>query len=252
MKGEPSAGGMDEETVDEATTTAAEGQEIAPAAGAAATDVDGTAPKETVSAAAATVGDGIGAKLLAKMGYQAGKGLGRENQGRMEPVTVEKRGGEGLGYTNHELAEVNRGIVDSPWFEREDGRSERAFLSRAPASPLRAEDVPASAFVVAKRLQTLNMSKFCRREILEDLHLARLERLPDLLRRLSRLDAESREAMQASCSIAAPSIARALSTKENISAPVAAQALLLAQLEVICDILPRTSTVSYPLGRGGW
>lgn len=225
------------------SSTAARGQ-VGEADALNASTKEPTKGSSPPSAEAIPAKAGIGARLLAKMGYQSGQGLGRDSQGRVEPVKIEQRGGEGLGYTNHELLEVNRGIVDSPWFERDDGRADRAFLDLPPLRHLHEQDMPKSALVVARRLQMLNSSKFCRRQILEDLHLARLERLPEVLRRLQHLDMEAREAIQATCGIAAPSITRAFSNRHTgVEVHLASQELLLAQVEQLGDVLPTAAQV---------
>lgn len=55
---------------------------------------------------------GIGAKLLKKMGWQTGKGLGVREDGRVEPVRAHKREGQlGIG------GNKNAAILDT-WWER--------------------------------------------------------------------------------------------------------------------------------------
>ena len=57
---------------------------------------------------------------MAQMGFQAGKGLGREESGRTEPIQVKQlEEGAGLGY---DVNPVNSAVVNTPgdirWFER--------------------------------------------------------------------------------------------------------------------------------------
>lgn len=52
---------------------------------------DGALPKGEHAPVQAPFVGGIGARLLAKHGYQAGQGLGRDGTGIIEPIVVEQR-----------------------------------------------------------------------------------------------------------------------------------------------------------------
>ena len=52
---------------------------------------------------------GVGLRILTKMGYEKGKGLGRQGQGIVNPIEVEERPRYlGLGYERGDLGESSK------------------------------------------------------------------------------------------------------------------------------------------------
>ena len=65
---------------------------------------------------------GIGSKLLKKMGFQEGKGLGKDLQGISTPVEAVKRKGKGaIGFYGNERSE--RSLKDYPVHDSDEEES---------------------------------------------------------------------------------------------------------------------------------
>lgn len=61
---------------------------------------------------------GIGSKLLMKMGFKMGSGLGKEGTGRIEPIEVSLRGkGSGLGFNDDLQEEKSENNTESPKYQ---------------------------------------------------------------------------------------------------------------------------------------
>ena len=72
---------------------------------------------------------GIGAKLLAKMGWEKGQGLGKERQGRVVPIEATVRKGKGaIGLYGSESKEVK--LKKEMEMAQEEGDDEKAHVSQ--------------------------------------------------------------------------------------------------------------------------
>lgn len=196
---------------------------------------DVTSDVPTADAAQAGVGAMYSAaarKMMARMGFTEGAGLGAQGQGRATPVEVQERQQlAGLGFAAHLVPDAARGMQDAPWFHDEDGPGEVTWLEHnAEASPTRNE-VDGWSIVTAPALPAVSMSKFARPKVLQKLQKARREGLPAALEALAAEPAL--EAALFACA-AAQQQHRTMADAPFVNAD---GALLMAQLDSMLGIV---------------
>uniref|UniRef100_A0A1I7ZIG7 Cap-specific mRNA (nucleoside-2'-O-)-methyltransferase 1 n=1 Tax=Steinernema glaseri TaxID=37863 RepID=A0A1I7ZIG7_9BILA len=119
---------------------------------------------------------GIGAKLLQKMGYKEGEALGKNKQGRLEPVALTSaRGRHGIG---HSAAEALSRDVNVVWDDTTEKKTvEEAPVWMEPASDdVRSEiadklsaDMKSWIVIGKEKLSLDNEDRYCEGRLLEEL-----------------------------------------------------------------------------------
>jgi hypothetical protein len=98
--------------------------------------------------------------MLKKMGFQEGKGLGKDQQGPVNPLLPEgQQGREGMGFTVHKVHDIAAGVPEAPFFQQsEEGTSADHSVTSPASRRLRHDDIPPEALVVANKLSVQVLS----------------------------------------------------------------------------------------------
>nr|XP_050847313.1 cap-specific mRNA (nucleoside-2'-O-)-methyltransferase 1 [Vespula vulgaris] len=116
----------------------------------------------------ATNGKGKAELMMEKMGYQAGKGLGKNNQGRLEPVqTSMQRGRRGIGHSYPELE-----AASLKWDPKEEViqiKEDMEWLRNIHHHTLTTKEMHDWMVLGPKKETIHNETKFCESKIVKDI-----------------------------------------------------------------------------------